>query len=444
MSASSSISGLSSGLDTATIVTQLMQLEAAPQTRLKTRLTSQQSQLKSLQALNTQIAALGTSAAAMAKASGWKVYAATSSVTGVTATAGTGAAEGSVSVRVDAVAAAHQLTYATTAVGTDTVVTNGTDVKLTIGTAATQTLSTDGTLTGLVNALNASGTGVHASTVKLDDGSLRLSVQASTTGAAAAFTLTDSTGAALLGGAAVVTGTDAAVTIGADTVHSATNTFSGVLTGLDFTVTAAAVGQTATLSVTADGTSAASKVKSFVDAVNEVLSQIDTLTSFNAATGTSGSLASESSLREVRSSLVNALYGAGTTSLADIGIQTDRYGKLTFDSDKFDTALKADAGAVAERFTATGAAGFANRVQTVATAASAAYTGTLTTSITGRSAGITSLQKSIDDWTDRLELRRTTMTRQFTAMETALSKMQSQSSWLSAQISSLSSNSSSN
>lgn len=146
----------------------------------------------------------------------------------------------------------------------------------------------------------------------------------------------------------------------------------------------------------------------------------------------------------MRSSLVNALYGAGTTSLADIGIQTDRYGKLTFDSDKFDTALKADAGAVAERFTATGAAGFANRVQTVATAASAAYTGTLTTSITGRSAGITSLQKSIDDWTDRLELRRTTMTRQFTAMETALSKMQSQSSWLSAQISSLSSNSSSN
>ena len=443
MSASSSISGLSSGLDTATIVTQLMQLEAAPQTRLKTRLTSQQSQLKSLQALNTQIAALGTSAAAMAKASNWKVYAATSSLTGVTATAGTGAVEGNVSVRVDAVAAAHQLTYATTAAGTDTVVTNGTDVKLTIGTAATQTLSTDGTLTGLVNALNASGTGVHASTVRLDDGSLRLSVQATTTGAAAAFTLTDSTGAALLGGATVVSGTDAAVTIGTDTVHSATNTFSGVVTGLDFTVSAAAVGQTATLSVTADGTSATAKVKSFVDAVNEVLSQIDTLTSFNAATGTSGSLASESSLREVRSSLVNALYGAGNTSLADIGIQTDRYGKLTFDSDKFDTALKADPGAVAARFTATGAAGYANRVQTVATAASAAHTGTLTTSITGRSAGITSLQKSIDNWTDRLELRRTTMTRQFTAMETALSKMQSQSDWLASQISSLSSNSSS-
>jgi flagellar hook-associated protein 2 len=37
----------------------------------------------------------------------------------------------------------------------------------------------------------------------------------------------------------------------------------------------------------------------------------------------------------------------------------------------------------------------------------------------------------------RLELRRTTLTRQFTALETALSRMNSQSSWLAGQISSL-------
>ena len=34
--ATSSISGLASGLDTASIIAQLMQLEAIPQTRLKT------------------------------------------------------------------------------------------------------------------------------------------------------------------------------------------------------------------------------------------------------------------------------------------------------------------------------------------------------------------------------------------------------------------------
>ena len=35
------------------------------------------------------------------------------------------------------------------------------------------------------------------------------------------------------------------------------------------------------------------------------------------------------------------------TTMADIGIQTDRYGKLTFDEDKFATALKADPDALA-------------------------------------------------------------------------------------------------
>ncbi|MFN8196548.1 MAG: flagellar filament capping protein FliD [Nocardioidaceae bacterium] len=442
MAATSSVSGLVSGLDTSSLVEQLMSLEAAPQTRLKTRLTTEKSQLSSLQALNTQIAALATKATELAKASSWTVYAVSSSLTGVTGTASTGASQGSVSVRVDAVAAAHKLTYTNTAAGTDTVVTNGTDVKLTVGSTTT-TISTDGTLDGLVSALNASGKGVYATTVKLDDGSFRLSVQATATGAAGSFTLTDSTGAALLGGATVVQGADAAVTIGADTVHSSTNTFSGVMTGLDFTVSSAAVGQTATLTVSSDSSTANTKVKAFVDAVNGVLSQIDSLTAYNSTTNTSGTLAGESVLREVRSNLVNAVYPNDGSSLADIGLQTDKYGKLVFDSDKFAAALKASPDGVAARFTAAGTAGYANRVKTVANGASDSTTGTLTASVTGHNSSITRLQKNIDDWTDRLDLRRTSLTRQFTAMETALSNLQSQGNWLSSQISALSSSSSS-
>ncbi|MFN8195729.1 MAG: flagellar filament capping protein FliD [Nocardioidaceae bacterium] len=152
-------------------------------------------------------------------------------------------------------------------------------------------------------------------------------MQATATGAAGSFTLTDSTGAALLGGATVVQGADAAVTIGADTVHSSTNTFSGVMTGLDFTVSSAAVGQTATLTVSSDSSTANTKVKAFVDAVNGVLSQIDSLTAYNSTTNTSGTLAGESVLREVRSNLVNAVYPNDGSSLADIGLQTDKYGK---------------------------------------------------------------------------------------------------------------------
>jgi flagellar hook-associated protein 2 len=435
-SATSSISGLSSGLDTATIIDQLMTLEAAPQTRLKSRLTSEQSQVTTLQSLNTQVAALATQAKELAKTSSWKVFSATSSLTGLTATASTGALQGGVTMTVNSLAVAHRLTYSSTAALTDTVVTNGTDVKLTVGSTTT-TLTTDGTLAGLASALNASGTGVQASTVKLDDGTYRLSVQATSTGAAAAFTLTDSTGADLLGGATVTQGVDASVTIGTDTIHSASNTFTGVVPGVDFTISSAAVGQTGTITVAADTSSATTKVKSLVTSINALVSQIDTLTNYNATTKTSGPLSNEGSLRELRSTLVNALYPNDGTTMADIGIQTDRYGKLTFDEDKFATALKADPDALATRFTASGTAGYANRLATVADLASNSTTGTITASITGRNSSIKTLQDSIDNWTDRLDLRRTALTRQFTNMETTLNTLNSTSSWLAGQISSL-------
>jgi flagellar hook-associated protein 2 len=63
--------------------------------------------------------------------------------------------------------------------------------------------------------------------------------------------------------------------------------------------------------------------------------------------------------------------------------------------------------------------------------------GTITSAITNRDASVSRFTKSIEAWDDRLELRRSTLSRQYTALETALSGMQSQSSWLSSQIASL-------
>lgn len=434
--ADASISGLASGLDTATIINQLMALEAAPQTRLKSRLSTEQSTLKSLQDLNARIAALATKAADLAKPASWTVFSATSSSTGVKATAGSGAVPGTLSVHVDQVAVAHRLTFATTAAQSDVVVTGGTQVKLTVA-GQEHTLETgDGTLAGLVSAVNAADLGVWASTVRLDNGSYRLSLQAETTGAASAFTITDSTGGTLLGGSTVVTGTDAAVTIGADTIHAAGNTFTGVVPGLEFTVSADAVGSTVTLTVAPDPAAATTKVKGLVDAVNNALGEIDRLTAYNATTKTAGPLAGDSTLRDLRSALLGALYGADGSGMADAGLQTDKTGKLVFDEEAFKKALADDPEGLAARFTTAGD-GWGVRVRDVAEAASDRFDGTLTQAITGRTAGIDAMEDSIDSWNERLELRRASLTRQFTALETALSQMQSQSSWLAGQIASL-------
>jgi flagellar hook-associated protein 2 len=141
----------------------------------------------------------------------------------------------------------------------------------------------------------------------------------------------------------------------------------------------------------------------------------------------------------VRNSLLTSIYPADGTSLAGVGIQLDRYGKLTFDETRFTAAYDADPAAVAAAFT--GAGGFATRVQTVAKSASDPVDGTVTTSIAGRNSGIKRMQDSITDWDNRLTLRRETLTRQFAALETALSRMNSQSNWLNGQINALSNSS---
>jgi flagellar hook-associated protein 2 len=121
-----------------------------------------------------------------------------------------------------------------------------------------------------------------------------------------------------------------------------------------------------------------------------------------------------------------------------------------FDEAAFDQAYAADPAATAAAFTiapttgpTTAENGWAARVAAVAKAASDSDDGTITTAINGRNTTIDRLQDSIDDWDLRLDLRRTTLSRQFTALETALSTLKSQGDWLAGQLASLSSGSSS-
>jgi flagellar hook-associated protein 2 len=66
-----------------------------------------------------------------------------------------------------------------------------------------------------------------------------------------------------------------------------------------------------------------------------------------------------------------------------------------------------------------------------------ATTGTLTLLAKGRDALADDLETRIADWDLRLAARKEALTKQFTAMETALGSLRSQSTWLAGQLSSL-------
>ncbi len=435
--ASASISGLSSGLNTAAIIDQFMQLEGTTQAKLKTQVTSQKAQVTALQGVNSKLSALVTSAAALGSASltsastsVWSTLKATSSSSAVSVVARSTAAPATVSVGVTQTALSHRLAFSD-ATGLTTVGGVPTSVTLAKG-SATVDITSDGTLGGLVNSINAADAGVRASAVKVADGSYRMLVESTSTGAGQAFTLTETaTGTAILGGpeaALTQTGRDAIATIGGISVTSASNTFTDVLAGVDITLSSdATAGSTAEITIARDAASRASATRDFVDAVNGTLALMASV-----GDAKTGSLPSNSALRSVASSLTSAIYPPNGTSLASIGIQTDRFGKITFDQEKFATAFAADPSATQAAFSA-----FADRINAAAKTASDASTGTITTAIKGRNDNINRLNQSISAWDDRLALRRTTLERQFSALEVAMSKMQGQSSWLAGQLAAL-------
>jgi flagellar hook-associated protein 2 len=436
---SSSIGGLASGLDTASIIDQLMQLEAVPQNRLKTEQSNQQAIQSALRTLNTTTSLLGGTAEKLAKAATWQTLKGSVTGTGVSVSVGTSAAASSFSVTVKSLAASHQVGYAAPVALTDHVV-SGSSVTITAGGVAYDVPTAGGSLKELVDGINAKTgqTGVNAVAVQASGG-YRLLVQSASTGVDSEFTLAG-VDTATLGAATTQLGRDAEISLGAVTATSSTNTFANLLPGVSITLDSSAkVDSTASVTVAQDPTSMKTMVGDFVDKVNSLLESIDTQSAVKTDTTAAGVLAGDVTVRTLRNQLLETVFG-GTGSMSEVGIQTDRYGKLVFDPDKFASAFAADPASVAAKFTTgtpPGPDGWAARVAAVAKGASSSTSGTITADINGRKTSIDRLTKSIEDWDDRLVLRRTTLERQYTALETALSNLQSQSSWLSGQIASL-------
>ena len=442
-SATSSISGLASGLDTASIIDQLMQLEKVPQDKLKTSQDNENTVLAALRSLNTDTALLASKAATLAKASTWQTLQGTSTGTGVSVAVTDKAAPASFTLTVDRLATTHQLGFSTGAALTDVVA--GSQIKITGSDGVAHNISVGGgTLQEMVTAINGSSadTGVKATAVKVSDGSYRLIAESTKTGAASAFTLTKDDGSALLGGAAVRAGTDAQISMGLGiTATSATNTFTDIVPGTSVTLDpTTAIGTTSTINVKQNSSGIAASVGSFVDQINALLTKIDTQTAVKTDTAAAGVLVGDPTARALRDQLLNTVFGDSTSSMATYGVQTDRYGKLVFDATAFQKAYDADPAGTAAKFTsgATPAQdGWIARVSSVTKGASDSLDGTFANAINGHTTTVTRLQKGIEDWDTRLELRRTSLERQYTALETALSTLQSQSTWLSSQISSL-------
>ncbi len=123
--ASSSVDGLISGLDTTTIISQLMTIERQPQDALKSKKNDANTTLSVYQALNTKFASLATAAQTLSRVSDWRVMKASSSSSAVVATATSGARSGVLSFTVQQLSRAGTIASTGTVASTSNVVASG-------------------------------------------------------------------------------------------------------------------------------------------------------------------------------------------------------------------------------------------------------------------------------------------------------------------------------
>jgi flagellar hook-associated protein 2 len=424
-----SVSGLVSGLDTASLIAQLMQVEAMPQTQLKSRVTATERMVTALQAINTKVAALSTAAQKLQEPKTWQGAAATSSSPTVLVTASAGALPGLVSFTVDKLATNS---FVASRAFTDVVdlfedPANRVLLVTPSGGDAVPIDLSGKDLAGIVKAINEHpDLGLRATVLRGEGGSQRLQIASRETGADSAFTV------AGLGGPLIEQeGSDAKLSLGGGlTVTSPTNIFADLMPGVSIAVSSP--GENVTVTVNADAKPTVDAIKAFVDAANAALADIAARSSSGGGmAGAASPLAGDFMLRQLSQKLLAQVSVAGSSPAA-AGIQLTRDGRLELDTEKLTEALKDDP-ATTQKLVSHLAA----RLQTVADEASKGSESTIALAIKAKQERVTDLNKQVEGWDRRLELRRTSLERQFSALEVALSSMQQQSNWLAGQLAGL-------
>lgn len=171
MAAIQGVSGLASGLDTASMVDAIMKAARASTKQIETRAALYKSRSDLIKTFNTKILTAQLDLSSLKQASTFAAPTATSSNASVlTASALSTALTGSFQLTVDRVAAAQQLSSGGFSSSTASIGTGSVVVRL--GTKAPVTVNIDsahGTLSGLADSINQANAGVRAQVI--NDGS---------------------------------------------------------------------------------------------------------------------------------------------------------------------------------------------------------------------------------------------------------------------------------
>lgn len=174
------IDGLVSGLDTTSIIKQLVSLEQQPVTRMQQRSADEDARLNALRSIQTQFDAVRAAGQVLLRPSTYNSVTATSSATDrVGVTAAPTAAVGRVAVRVQQLATAHQI-MTTTSIGDGAALAGAGQVVVGSGLAAlgATSVTTEGTAAAGVQKLRITDAGGGQMVVTLGSNSVTVASNA--------------------------------------------------------------------------------------------------------------------------------------------------------------------------------------------------------------------------------------------------------------------------
>jgi flagellar hook-associated protein 2 len=503
------VDGLSSGLDTTSIIEQLMAVERQPIVRLENRRGNLNQEKSAWSDLDTRLNTLTEAIDALRDDAGINALVGEASNPDIPVTRTGDGAVGVYEATVEQIATTHQYmsgsfasptdlvgagratitsgvegigaTYADpgasdtghytvqvtgVADGTATIVFNGEThevdssswVTLTNDDGATMTLNPDGEFkvgTAYVSTMvTDASTTVGAMAVQLSDPGGAATVQVVDTG--------DDEGDAMrLVVTARAPGTDNALSVdvpgGAvgtmEQIREATNTIvrmgdgdlviersdvnvDGLVPGMTVDLSSAEVGEDLRVTVSRDSEAVVEKVRAFIDAANAVFSGISSYGQSDPESGRVGLLSGESSLRRLEQQLREGFAGVGTGTYvvgSQVGFDGTRDGTVNFDEDTFAEVLAADFAGLQNFLLGDDDDGYLGRIETAIDTVTENQ-GVIENATTNLDASLDDIDDTIERYERRMEVVEAGLRRQFTAMETLLAQLNSQSSFLATQL----------
>ncbi len=462
-----------STLDVQTLVQALVAAKTAgPAAMLNSQAQSDTNEITALASLSGALSGLQTALGPFLSGTALSAFTATvTGGTGLTATAGDGAVASSFPIHTTQIATQQSITSGaftstqSNALGTGTITLSLGGKSMTINVD-----SSNDSLSAIRVAINSASNnpGIQANIVPGADGD-HLVLTSQTTGASSLINVsvtgvkndnglsslavtstagTDATGASTITSPGAIAwkqttaAQDAQITINGVEITSPTNTITNAVSGVTLTLTQAAVGSDQTLDVAQDSSTIESDITNFVTSFNSVISQLNTLASPNS-TGTAGGggvLLGDEMLNQIGSalgSIVGTAVSSGgmKTTLASLGItfESDSGGQpfagLVVDNDTLNAAVENNPAQVAALFNPTN--GIAQQLNNVVSSFTADNG-----IIDVRSNALTADIKSVGDQQDDLQALATQLTSQFqdqfTALNTLMAQMTTNSNFLTA------------